>query len=52
MTKVVNGIMILRGSQASQWTSDLDARMVEWTREYITWLQTAPIAVEEAAAEK
>ncbi len=52
MTKVVNGILILRGSKASSWTSDLDRQMVGWTEQYIAWLQSAPIALEEAAVEK
>ena len=52
MTKVVNGILILRGLKATPWTPALDEQMVGWSKEYISWLQTAPIALEEAAAAK
>lgn len=52
MAKVANGILILRDKKAAEWTSDIDSKMVSWSKTYITWLQTASIAVEEAAATK
>lgn len=47
MTKVVNGILILRKSNSSAWTTDLDNSMNAWVKEYTGWLETAPIAIEE-----
>lgn len=52
MVKVVNGILILRSGKSADWTSELDDQMVGWTREYISWLQNAPLAQEEVAAAK
>jgi len=47
MTKIVSGILILRNGKAPEWTSDLDSQFVTWVLEYITWLQTADIAIQE-----
>ncbi|TFK52748.1 chondroitin AC/alginate lyase [Heliocybe sulcata] len=51
MTKVANAILILRDSGSTEWTSELDSQMVEWTKKYISWLQTASIAQEEGSAD-
>ncbi|PFH51147.1 hypothetical protein AMATHDRAFT_143319 [Amanita thiersii Skay4041] len=51
MSKVVSGILLLREGKSSAWTPDIDAQMVAWSKEYITWLETAHIAIEEAHAE-
>ncbi|KAI0080380.1 chondroitin AC/alginate lyase [Panus rudis PR-1116 ss-1] len=48
MTKVVNGVLILRQGQANAWSSDDDNQMNAWAEKYISWLQTAPIAIEES----
>ena len=52
MAKVANAILIMRDNKTTQWTSDLDGQMVSWSKEYISWLETASIATEEAAATK
>ena len=52
MAKVTTGILILRGANSPDWTSDFETQMNNWTTQYITWLQTSPIALEEAAATK
>ncbi|TCD68788.1 hypothetical protein EIP91_009802 [Steccherinum ochraceum] len=48
MAKVVTGIMVLRARKAPEWTADLDGKMTAWAKEYVTWLQTASNAIEEA----
>jgi len=50
MTKIATGILALRQGQSSDWTSDLDSQMIAWTREYTSWLQNTPIAIEESQA--
>ncbi|KAF9473986.1 chondroitin AC/alginate lyase [Pholiota conissans] len=50
MAKVTSAILILRKGGSTQWTSDLDNQLIAWTKEYITWLETAEIAIEEALA--
>ena len=52
MAKVVSGVLILRGGKAPGWTSEVDAGLVNWTKEYIPWLTSAPIALKEKAAAK
>lgn len=52
MSKIVSGILILRKGQSPDWTTELDDAMNSWAREYITWLETAKIAIEEALATK
>jgi hypothetical protein len=43
MVKVANAVQILRMSQNSIWTSDKDARLVQWTKKYIGWLETSEV---------
>ncbi|RPD61570.1 chondroitin AC/alginate lyase [Lentinus tigrinus ALCF2SS1-7] len=50
MAKVVSGVLILREGKAAEWTSDIDTALNSWTTEYISWLTTAKIALEEKAA--
>lgn len=52
MTKIVSGILILRKGKSSDWTADLDSQMTAWTKEYISWLETAIISLEEGRADK
>ncbi|KAJ3518100.1 hypothetical protein NMY22_g13828 [Coprinellus aureogranulatus] len=47
ITKVVNAILILRKGSSTDWTAELDNAMMEWSRQYITWLETAPLALGE-----
>ncbi|KAH8101692.1 chondroitin AC/alginate lyase [Cristinia sonorae] len=48
LSKIVNGILILRDRKAPEWTSDLDNTFTAWAKTYTQWLQTAPTAVEES----
>ncbi|KAI0795475.1 chondroitin AC/alginate lyase [Abortiporus biennis] len=50
MAKVVSAVLILRDRQSANWPSDVDGQLNEWAKTYIQWLQTADIALEEAAA--
>lgn len=52
MTKVVNGILILRKTNSSAWPGDMDSGMNTWVQQYIAWLETAQIAIEEQSAAK
>ncbi|KII91574.1 hypothetical protein PLICRDRAFT_105018 [Plicaturopsis crispa FD-325 SS-3] len=49
MAKIVSGLLILRNGNSTAWTSDLNTKMESWMKEYISWLTTAPIALEEGA---
>ncbi|KAI0649839.1 chondroitin AC/alginate lyase [Trametes meyenii] len=51
MSKLVSGVLILREGKASEWTSELDSQLTNWTTSYINWLTTAQIALEEEAAD-
>ncbi|PIL29173.1 hypothetical protein GSI_09222 [Ganoderma sinense ZZ0214-1] len=50
MAKIVSGVLILRGGKAREWTSEVDTGFTNWTKEYIPWLTSAPIALAEKAA--
>ncbi|KAJ3574879.1 hypothetical protein NP233_g1459 [Leucocoprinus birnbaumii] len=50
MVKIVSGILILRKGKSPAWTTDLDNNMNAWVTQYISWLETAKIAIEEAEA--
>lgn len=50
MAKIAGAILVLRDSSSSDWTSDLDSKLVAWCNQYITWLKTSPLALEEKAA--
>ncbi|KAG6884546.1 hypothetical protein C0993_010215 [Termitomyces sp. T159_Od127] len=50
MAKIVTGIEILRKMNCTDWTSDLDNKMHSWTNEYIKWLESASMSLEEEAA--
>ena len=52
MTKVATGILVLRKGKSALWTTELDNQMIAWAREYITWLETTQIAIEERDATK
>jgi len=51
MTKVANAILIMRKAEAPFWTAEMDAQMVAWTHEYIGWLESAELALDEGSAE-
>lgn len=50
MTKIVSAILLLREAKAPLWTADIDAAFTSWAKEYIQWLTTAEIALEERKA--
>lgn len=52
MAKVASAILILRKGKSTQWTGDLDNQFIAWSNEYIKWLETAEIAIEEKDAAK
>jgi hypothetical protein len=50
MTKVVSAILLLRVMASPSWTQQLDSAMNDWCTQYVEWLMTSPIALEEKAA--
>ncbi|KAF8192373.1 alginate lyase-domain-containing protein [Mycena galopus ATCC 62051] len=48
--KIASGILILRSSNNTDWTSDLDSQFIAWCNKYISWLDTAPTAQQAAHA--
>lgn len=52
MAMIASGVMILRKGNSSDWPSSLDTQMNNWTTQYITWMNTSPIAYLEATAPK
>ncbi|PPQ86141.1 hypothetical protein CVT25_003091 [Psilocybe cyanescens] len=47
MSKVASAVLILRKGKSAAWTADIDNRFIEWSKEYITWLENAELAIEE-----
>ena len=52
MAKIVNGILILRKANSTDWTPEIDAAMVNWTHQYIHWLETWLTAYQESMSPK
>lgn len=52
IVKLVSGVLILRKGNAAEWTSDMDSQLISWVNQYVSWLQTSTIALQEAAATK
>ncbi|KAF7972128.1 hypothetical protein HWV62_18852 [Athelia sp. TMB] len=50
MAIISSAILILREGNSTDWTSTLDGQMNTWLTQYITWLQTNPLALAEGAA--
>ncbi|KAF9452091.1 chondroitin AC/alginate lyase [Macrolepiota fuliginosa MF-IS2] len=48
MAKIVSGILILRKTNSTAWTSEVNDGMNAWVTEYVHWLETANIAIQEA----
>ncbi|KAJ7184838.1 chondroitin AC/alginate lyase [Mycena filopes] len=42
--KIAAGILILRKTGNTDWTTDIDDKFVAWCTKYINWLETAPTA--------
>ncbi|KAJ3848809.1 chondroitin AC/alginate lyase [Lentinula lateritia] len=43
LVKVMNAIMILKRSNSTDWTSELDQQMQSWMSHYLDWLQNSEI---------
>ncbi|PVF93600.1 chondroitin AC/alginate lyase [Serendipita vermifera] len=43
MVKVANAVQILRLSRNRSWTAEKNAKMIDWTKSYIDWLQNSEI---------
>jgi hypothetical protein len=52
MSKLVSGVLLLRQGQAPEWTSTLNDGLNTWVKQYIVWLTTNSLALEEKAAPK
>jgi hypothetical protein len=52
MAKITSAILIMRNGSCPDWTSQLDAQMVNWTTNYIAWVNSSPIAQAERTAPK
>jgi hypothetical protein len=52
MSKVVAGVLLLRESEAPEWTQAMNEGLNGWARQYIGWLTSAPLALAERAANK
>ncbi|KAJ6464037.1 chondroitin AC/alginate lyase [Mycena sanguinolenta] len=50
MAKVVSGILILRQRNCTDWTEALDTQMITWTNQYINWLETNKLGIDECAS--
>ncbi|KAF8601426.1 chondroitin AC/alginate lyase [Ceratobasidium sp. AG-I] len=50
MSKLASGVLLLRKGQSAEWTSALDDGLNAWSKQYITWLTTDKMALEEKAA--
>lgn len=44
--------MIFRKGNATDWTPDLDGQMVSWVQQYIQWLETSDLAIQESESAK
>lgn len=52
MSKVVSAVLLLRHGEAPEWTTAMDAGLIEWANAYIIWLTNNPLALAEKAAKK
>ena len=52
MAKIASGVLVLRQGKAQSWTSDIDTQFQTWLKEYITWMTTNTLALQEKAATK
>ncbi|KAI0265333.1 alginate lyase-domain-containing protein [Gloeopeniophorella convolvens] len=50
MAKVATAVLVLRQGKAPEWNSTVDSGLVSWTNQYIQWLTTSSIALDEAAS--
>lgn len=52
MARIATGVMILRKGNSPDWTKGMDTQMTNWTKTYITWMQSNPLGKAELASEK
>ncbi|KAG9100111.1 hypothetical protein FRC06_004513 [Ceratobasidium sp. 370] len=50
MTKLVSGVLMMRNGSAPAWTPDLDAGLNSWVTQYLQWLTTAELSLQEKAS--
>lgn len=50
MSKLVSGVLMMRNGSAPAWTTDIDSGLNSWVTQYIQWLTTADLALQEKAA--
>ncbi|KAG8997615.1 hypothetical protein FRB94_007576 [Tulasnella sp. JGI-2019a] len=49
--KIVSAIQVMRDAKAPAWTASRDSAMVAWATQYLEWLLTNPLSLEEKQAE-
>lgn len=52
MVKVANAIGVMRAAKAPAWTSSLDSQMNNWSKQYVSWLQTSDLGKRAGSAPK
>ncbi|CAE6419164.1 unnamed protein product [Rhizoctonia solani] len=50
LVKVVNAVLVLRETQSSYWTQDLDVKMKTWATQYIQWVEASSVGRKAARA--
>ncbi|GJJ10861.1 hypothetical protein Clacol_005089 [Clathrus columnatus] len=50
ITKIVSSILIMRMENNTDWTDDMHNQFVSWSNQYVQWLETAKIAIQESEA--
>jgi len=50
MAKIASGVLLLRAAKAPGWTSDIDTAFVGWLKQYLPWVTTNKIALQERAS--
>ncbi|CAE6489063.1 unnamed protein product [Rhizoctonia solani] len=50
MSKLVSGVLVLREGQSRDWNTTLDDGLNSWVKQYIVWLTTSEMGIEEKAA--
>lgn len=52
IVKIINGILVLKASNSSDWTSARDSAMASWMAQYAEWLQKSDPGMESASRPK
>ncbi|KAF8322348.1 chondroitin AC/alginate lyase [Cantharellus anzutake] len=50
MAKIASGVLMLKLGKNSDWTVEIDNGMKNWLREYIVWMTTNTLALQERAS--